>query len=63
MRFLISVLLVVSMATTQASAEPEAIELPDLAAPAAMSFDDPSEFHRVTSCLEADVRSISLDFE
>ena len=29
------------MATTQAAAEPELIELSDLADPAAMSFDDP----------------------
>ena len=41
MRFLISVLLVVSMATMEASAEPEAIGFSDLADPAAMAFDDP----------------------
>lgn len=41
MRFFISLFVVALLAATQASAEPEAIKLSDLADPAAMSFDDP----------------------
>lgn len=41
MRFLISVLVAASLVSTQARAEPKAIELSDLGDPSAMAFDDP----------------------